>query len=128
MSENTKPVVLSNEEAATVLVQHFCGLVDYWDNEASATTAKEKMEGVVFSVLAAIDGSSLVIPGFKLIPAPADEDQGNYFGTVWPTEDIAGSLHEIVSREMNKAPSDRAELAAAVKRFEQEIENCKHKD
>lgn len=78
-------------------------LIPYWDSVENKTPV-EKMEGLAFSILAAIDGCSMDLPGFILAPYPAKEDKAyhkkngeNYFPYNNRNKikcDIAGSLHE----------------------------------
>ena len=75
-------------------------LVNYWTNSNDGDV-KNKVEGVAFSILSAIDGSG-ELPGFMLAPRPHESDKEyyienceNYFPTAPDVDsDIAGSLHE----------------------------------
>lgn len=71
---------------------------------------KERCEGVLFSLLAMLDGSSLNLPSFAVVAAPHQDDmeyQSNN-GENWfpplPEEvadqlvDISGGLHEILRK------------------------------
>lgn len=86
------------EEVRTRFLDHVRGIVTYWENEARAPTTREKLEGVAFSILVALDGGSMGVPKFKVIPDPHPSDRQyhidegeNYF----PDDcDIAGGLHE----------------------------------
>ena len=98
-----KPHQLTVEEVRERFLDHVHGLVDYWDRETRVQTCRERIEGVAFSILAAIDGSSVAIPGFLLVPNPHKDDKAyqRSMGEDWfppspkgKVVDIAGSLHE----------------------------------
>ncbi len=118
-----EPVELTVEQAGQLFLQHTAGLVEYWLNESKTSDVKDKLSGLAFSILSTIDGSNVVIPGFKMIPNIAEEDNRNTGGTIWPDADIAGSLHERWSLEMEKPAYQRSLMVDAVKRFNQEIAN-----
>ena len=94
------------EEVQHKFISHVHNTVEYWLNNSRAETAKEKLEGLAFSVLSAIDGSAAALPSFALIPAPHPDDMSyhaengdNYYppfrGNI---NDISGSLHELYSK------------------------------
>lgn len=49
--------------------------VDYWANNDRAQTAREKCDGVAFSILCLLDGANWNFPGVDLV-VRADEDDG----------------------------------------------------
>ncbi len=118
-------VELTVEQAGQLFLQHTAGLVEYWLNESKTTDVKDKMTGLAFSILSTIDGSNVVIPGFKLIPNIAEEDGRDFMGTIWPDADIAGSLHDRWHLEMEKPAYQRTLMNEAVARFQKEIANYK---
>lgn len=97
------PREYTEKEVQEKFIKHIKGLITYWDN-VDNRTCKEKMEGLAFSILATIDGSSMDLPGFILAPYPAKSDKAyhkkrgeNYFAYNNRHKikcDIAGSLHE----------------------------------
>ena len=90
--------------------------VDYWENESRATTSKEKLEGLMFSILSLLDGCNANNPGFLLIPYAheTDEEYAKSIGekyypmTKLPEDvfDIGGTLHEEWGRVKNGADDD----------------------
>lgn len=74
------------EEARAALLRHVAVLVNVWLNESRAPTAREKLSGLVFSILVIMDGESGQLPGFELKPVKNDDG--------WPRKDIAGCLHD----------------------------------
>lgn len=80
-------------------------IIDYWENESRAITSKEKLEGLMFSILSMLDGCNANMPGFLLIPY-SDEEYAKSKGekyypmTELPEDafDIGGTLHEEWSR------------------------------
>lgn len=76
-------------------------IVDYWEKESRTPELRGKMEGMMHSMLATLDGCSMDIPGFKIIPMTDESDKDFHiqFGENWyPQEDtdIGGGLHEIM--------------------------------
>jgi hypothetical protein len=80
----------------------------YWagldgSNVESDATPLDRTSGFAHSLLAAIDGCSMGVPAFTLIPSPHPDDRAyhiaegeNYF----PDDvDIAGGLHELLYAE-----------------------------
>lgn len=94
----------TTEEVRENFLNHLKELVDYWDSIDTKNT-KEKLSGLVFSILSTLDGCSSVLPGFIVAPFPHKDDkefniqEGNDY---YPENnynsikcDIAGSLHEL---------------------------------
>ncbi len=65
----------------SVFINHLCSLVDFWE-EASDLPLRDRLEGVVFSILSTLDGDSATLPGYELFPSG---DRRN---------NLTGSLHE----------------------------------
>src|SRR4051812_45101002 len=95
----------TEEEVREKFLHHVRGMVQYWSTfpedrlhvAAGETPTQARCSGVAFSILAAIDGSAVAIPGFRLYPAPHPSDRAynEKHGENWfPTDcDIAGYLH-----------------------------------
>ena len=60
--------------------------VRYWLAEDRAPTAREKLNGLAFSILVMLDGGSMAVPGCSVVP---NCDEGG-----WNREEVAGGLHE----------------------------------
>ena len=116
-------VTLSAEEARVVFVQHVAGVVEYWENEKGSLTNRERLEGVAFSILTALDGGRLMMPPFAVRPIPDEKEGFDCFGTVWPDKDLGGGLHDIFDRELKKKPEERTELQGVLKRLRVEMDN-----
>lgn len=116
-------VTLSAEEARVVFVQHVAGVVEYWENEKGSLSNRERLEGVAFSILTALDGSGLTMPPFTVRPIPDEKGGFDFFGTVWPDKDLGGGLHDIFDRELKKKPEERTELQGVLKRLRVEMDN-----
>ena len=94
----------TKQEVREKFLKHIGGLVKYWENQS--TTSKDKLEGLSFSILAAIDGSAMALPSFILAPCPHPDDkkfhideESNYYAENHNSDikcDIAGGLHELV--------------------------------
>lgn len=91
---------MTRDEAREELILHFWSLVEYWEKESRQPNPREKLEGLLHSILVTLDGGSGMMPGFSvsaMVP-PADikyhkENDSKYFP---PDEDLAGGLHEIM--------------------------------
>lgn len=85
-------------------IEYLWNMIDYWENNHARKTTKEKMSGLVFTILAALDGCD-ALPAFIVAPCPHENDkeyfieQGKDYYPYNDTEivkgDIAGSLHEV---------------------------------
>src|SRR5229473_1786268 len=91
------PREMTPEECRTAFLDYLEFMVNYWDNLAHKSR-REAIEGVVFSVLVAIDGEASGIPSLELLTSPHEdhrmdcESQGEDW---WPTFlDLSdGELH-----------------------------------
>ena len=92
------PREMTIEECQAAFLKHVWVLIDYW-SKLPGKTERERMDGLAFSMLVAIDGEAMAVPSFTLAPAPHPDDkeyrrsQGNNW---WPPSgvDIAGPLHD----------------------------------
>lgn len=103
MTEQTddKPRAYTAEEMRDLLIKHFINLARYWAKEPNQSV-EQKCEGVVFSILSTLDGCSLDLPGFTIIPSPHEDDKAfyisegrNWFEAVVINDD---SMHEQMHR------------------------------
>lgn len=98
----------TEDEVRDEFLEHIRVMIDYWNNVESQST-KDKLEGLAFSILVAIDGGSSALPSFVLAPLPHEDDkQFNIDGDedYYPENhnsdvkcDIAGYLHELLFRK-----------------------------
>lgn len=94
----------TEEEVRKQFLDHVRMLVEYWDSIDKETT-KEKLSGLAFSILSAIDGSSVGLPAFVLAPLPHESDKQyridnneDYYPENHESDvkcDIGGTLHEL---------------------------------
>lgn len=115
----TKPKEYTKEEVRKLFLRYCANILEYWHKCDRAPSTREKMEGLLFSVLAAIDGSAMDLPGFMLVPFPdvADKDYCIKEGQNWfPYTDqkkvkcdIAGSLHDQYAKLMKAEPGQLEE-------------------
>jgi len=97
------------EEIRDEFVDHVGHLVDYWDTLPDKS-CREKLEGLAHSILTTIDGESVALPGYIMIPNSCLQDRDfhieeneNYYPVIDEKSpvrhfDIAGCLHEVWSR------------------------------
>lgn len=107
-----EPRAYTVEEVRTEFLTHLAYMVEYWDKVDIGTDQLDRMQGLVHSVLAALDGCAMALPGFLVIPSPHEDDEEflKAEGENWyPSDedaDIGGSLHEhwyAVLRSLNMA-------------------------
>jgi hypothetical protein len=94
----TDPREYTEEEVTEHFLSYIKDLIHYWDKLPDNYTQRQRMEGLVGSILGVIDGSSSSLPGFKLIPDPLEEDK-QYFldnGANWYPDNcnISGFLQD----------------------------------
>lgn len=88
------------EEVRSMFLEHVHNLVDYWER-LPGKEMKERLEGLAFSILVALDGESATLPSFMVVPDPHEDDKA-YFqneGENWfpePAQQLDGLewLHE----------------------------------
>lgn len=96
------------EEVRSDFLNHIKIMISCWDNLSNKTT-KEKLEGLAFSILVALDGEAGILPAFIVAPFPHPDDKQfnideneNYYPENDDAKincDIAGSLHEYFAKE-----------------------------
>ncbi len=95
------PHELNRDEMRELFLEHIRTMVGYWEREERAPSVREKLEGLAFSMLVAIDGES-GLPAFHLVPRPHPDDKAfsqENGENWWPDpngleHDISGELHE----------------------------------
>lgn len=65
----------TKEEVREMFLNHLHGLVDYWD-KVDTRNSREKMEGLMHSILVTFDGESIEFPALDIVlrPHPDDKD------------------------------------------------------
>lgn len=63
----------TEKEMRDRMLSHMKSLVKYWSNEKS--DSYEACDGLAFSILSMIDGSTMSVPALDIIPAPHPEDK-----------------------------------------------------
>lgn len=101
-----KKLEMTKDEAREKLILHFWMLVEYWENESRQPNTRDKLEGLLHSILATLDGCSGMMPGFTVaarVPKGDiefhEERESRYFP---PDKDIGGYLHEIMYQVARK--------------------------
>lgn len=99
---------LTRDEVRQRLIVHAMNMIDYWATLEGNYDCKYRLEGVVFSLFAALDGCSMATCGFRVIPHSTEEDKRDYIEegmNYYPVEksdldqecDIGGVLHDVFS-------------------------------
>jgi hypothetical protein len=86
---------------------HVEHLVEYWDKNTK--DKREAMEGLAFSIMSTLDGSSMALPAFLVAPFPHESDKEYHIeneSDYYPYNDeskingdIAGCLHELIFKD-----------------------------
>jgi len=122
-----KPREYTLEEVRHIFLSHVENCVSYWDKVTldrapndTRTDQRNRLEGLAFSIMSALDGCAMGVPGFIVAPSPHPSDKQfhidegeNYFPYNDSGEikaDIAGGLHELIfkRRELEKDPDEVA--------------------
>lgn len=100
----------TEEEVRDEFLNHIRGLVVYW-NKVDDRDCEEKLSGLAFSILAALDGCSGGLCGFIVAPSPHEDDKQyhidegrNYYAENYNSDvkcDIAGGLHDLFYEKLN---------------------------
>lgn len=100
---DTSPKEKKMEEVREDFLNHVRDMVDYW-HDVPNKTEKEKLNGLAFSIMAALDGCSVDIPGFIVAPLPHEtnkqyhmDNEEDYYPENHNSEvncNIAGELHD----------------------------------
>lgn len=102
-----KAFEMTPEEGKSALIQHFWRQLNYWDTVAvnpgdvkpNESVCRYRLEGLLHSILATLDGNAGMMPGFELKALVPTEDQEFHkkSGTKYfPKEDIGGSMAELM--------------------------------
>lgn len=94
---------LTLDECKKQMLERFKVITKYWVNESRVMSVEEKVRGVVFSILAELDGESSDLPAFIVAPRPHPDAMQyckNKGKDWWPeTPDVntnlAGELHNL---------------------------------
>ena len=107
--KENEPREKTNEEVRKEFLEYLSSLVTYWANEKRKPLAKDKLDGLVFSILNIIDGTASDLPAFNLSVSPHEDDKefNESHGENWyPSngEHIGGEkhLHDEWSQMRNK--------------------------
>lgn len=69
-----KPRAYTPEECREMLLKHFKTISNYWKQEHN-NGHKDAFSGLVFSILASLDGDSIEIPAFDIKAHPHPDDR-----------------------------------------------------
>ena len=103
----------TDDEIRSMFITHLTDTIKYWVGQ-HPDDPERASSGAVFSTLSLLDGCSMDLPGFALVPLSTKEDN-DYMAEVgfrpWPVPpaglmdqlvDIGGELHSQLSREQPK--------------------------
>jgi len=97
------------DEIREEFLAHVRVLIDYWDTVGGVDapkTQKDRLAGLAFSIMSTLDGCSMDVPGFLVIPNVHESDKQFNIdnGEDWYPKtpdiddacDIGGCLHELL--------------------------------
>lgn len=98
---------LTPDEIKREFILHMWDNIDYWSSdELGAKDVRSRLEGLMHSTLALIDGCNIDTPGYTLTPFTSMDDMDFYFKEgytrIYPIQtdniknDIGGGLHEVM--------------------------------
>ena len=102
------PRVYTRDEVREMFLDHVRNMIDYWTDLYGELSVRDRVEGVAFSILSCLDGST-ELPGFIISPCPHESDKNylkgeglNWFPEEGDRVDIGGSLHEHLFKDKGK--------------------------
>jgi hypothetical protein len=95
---------LTRDEVRKRFLDQMWMLVEYWEYNPSEST-RDKLEGLLHSILVVLDGEGGYLPSFKMIPSPHPDDK-EYMKQIeenWYPDncDIGGGLHDAMYNNYN---------------------------
>ena len=96
-----EPREMTAEECREAFLAYVHTLVLFWEREARVESLRERLDGLAFSILAALDGSAGGVPAFLVAPDPHPDDKAyrRENGEDWWPENhtvaVAGQLTEL---------------------------------
>jgi len=104
MKRKDKPREYTMEEVREIFLNHVNNMVHFW-NDQDEGNQLDRLNGLAFSILVALDGGSSGCPGFIVAPHPHPDDKEyceKKTGENWYPQnnsaqvkcDISGCLHE----------------------------------
>jgi hypothetical protein len=104
------PRAYTREEVTEQILEGVVRNVRYWQKQPSCGTMEDRVEGVAFSILSMLDGSTMDIPAFNLSPDTEEdhinyciEEGQNYYD---PDTVVSTSLHELFHPTMKRLYPD----------------------
>jgi hypothetical protein len=102
------PREFTEDECRERFLRRIWDLIDYYLRETRRAEVEQKLEGLAFSILSILDGASIQMPGFAVVPKGCSDD--SVYHRVhgedwWPYNrpeamgaikcDLSGSLHDL---------------------------------
>lgn len=99
------PHEYTEDEVRELFLKQVWAMTNFWATQVPEQSAKERIEGVAFSIMSLLDGCSAAMGGFIVAPCPHPEDKAylqsnseNWYPENHESDvncDISGSLHEL---------------------------------
>lgn len=91
-----EPRQFTQKEMQDAFLAHLWMMTDYWATVQQPKTVRDRLEGLAFSILAMLDGTSMDLPAFSVYPDPHPEDKAfhqDQGSNWWPEESDEIGLH-----------------------------------
>lgn len=90
-----KPRAYTVEEMRQKFLDQMRLYKEYWLNEDHCPEVEGKLDGLCFSILNILDGTSMGTPAFDLIPSVHEDDQAYHEseGENWWAEEVINDCH-----------------------------------
>jgi len=70
-----KPRAWTQKEVQEKFLHHCWTMVKYWAEDARTPSTNDKLEGLMHSFLALLDGMCVGMPAYEVIPSPHSDDK-----------------------------------------------------
>lgn len=74
-SKEHRPRAYTADEIREMFLERVRSIADFWANESKAKTNKERCDGVAFSILNLLDGTTVGFPACDVLVSPHPDDK-----------------------------------------------------
>jgi hypothetical protein len=100
------PRAYTSEEVTEQVMEQICHDIHYWQTQPNCGSMENRVEGVIHSTLAMLDGCKLRLPAFDLVPDVHEDDKDYHIENgenYYDSKSVAStSLHELLYPTLRK--------------------------